>query len=36
MTHIDTCEVCGEEVGQIMVGDETYRNCPNCGTGIEQ
>lgn len=33
---LDPCECCGEEAGQIMIGDETYRNCPNCGTGIEQ
>ena len=33
---LDTCERCGEEVGSKMIGDEIYRNCPNCGMGIEQ
>lgn len=32
----DTCEKCGLEVGQKMIGDELYRNCPDCGIGIEQ
>ncbi len=32
----DTCERCGEEVGTKLIGDEVYRNCPNCGTGISQ
>lgn len=32
----DLCERCGEEVHSIMIGDEIYRNCPDCGTSIQQ
>ncbi len=34
--EIDECEKCGEEVGRRMIGDEFYRNCPDCGMAIEQ
>ena len=30
------CERCGDEVGSILIGDEIYSNCLNCGTGIAQ
>ncbi|KKK76730.1 hypothetical protein LCGC14_2860670, partial [marine sediment metagenome] len=34
--EIDECEKCGEEVGRRLIGDEWYRNCPDCGMAIEQ
>lgn len=33
---IDTCEKCGDEVYNRLVGDEVYRYCPDCGFGIQQ
>lgn len=34
--EVDTCERCGEETITILVGDESYRSCPDCGTNIAQ
>lgn len=33
---IDECEKCGGEVFNVLVGDEVYRYCPDCGFGIQQ
>lgn len=34
--EVDRCERCGEETHNILVGDEVYRNCPDCGPSITQ
>lgn len=32
----DICEKCGGDVYNVLVGDEVYRHCEDCGFGIQQ
>lgn len=34
--EFDACERCGAEVIIVLIGDESYRKCPDCGIGINQ